>query len=107
MHIKKGDQVIVIAGNDKGTKGRVLKVFRKERRIVVENVAFAKRATRPNPSKGQQGGLVEKELPIHISNVMLIDPKSGEPTRISLQCLADGKKMRISKKSGEEIPVTK
>ncbi len=105
MYIRKNDQVVIIAGEDKGARGRVLKVFPKASRIIVENVAFVSRATRPNPAKSQQGGLIEKEAPIHVSNVMLADPKTGEPTRISIRRLADGTKVRISKKTGEEIPV--
>lgn len=105
MFIRKGDEVIVISGEDKGTRGKVLKVFPNKKRIIVENVAFVKRATRQNPSKHQQGGLIEKEAPIHVSNVMLVDPGTGEPTRISVKTLGDGTKVRVSKKTGEEIPV--
>lgn len=104
MYIRKGDEVIVISGEYKGTKGRVLKVFRKQQRVIVENVNFVKRATRANPQKNQQGGLIEKEAPIHVSNLLLADPKTKKPTRIRHEILGDGKSVRISKKSGEEIP---
>ncbi|OQY29061.1 MAG: 50S ribosomal protein L24 [Candidatus Cloacimonetes bacterium 4572_55] len=104
MHIRRGDRVVVIAGEDKGSEGKVLKVFPHQKRVIVENVSFVRRATRANPSKNQQGGLIEKEAPIHVSNVMLLDPRTGEPTRIYYRRLPNGKKVRISKKSKEEIP---
>lgn len=105
MHVRKGDTVEVISGNYKGTQGRVLKVFKKKQRIIVENVNFVKRATRANPQKNQQGGIREKEAPIHVSNVMLIDPTTKEPTRVINKRLQDGTKVRISKISGEEITI--
>jgi large subunit ribosomal protein L24 len=102
LHIKKGDTVVVITGNDKSKKGRVLEVIRKTNRAIVEGVNMMKKHTKPN-AETPQGGIVEKEAPVHISNLMLVDPKSGEATRISRKLNDDGKLVRISKKSGEEI----
>lgn len=102
LHIKKGDTVVVITGNDKGQKGRVLEVIRKTDRAIVEGVNMMKKHTKPNAAT-PQGGIVESEAPVHISNLMLVDPKTGEPTRISRKLNDEGKLVRISKKSGEEI----
>lgn len=102
LHIKKGDTVVVIAGNSKGQKGRVLEVVRKTDRAIVEGVNMMKKHTKPN-AEAPQGGIIEKEAPVHISNLMLVDPKTGEPTRIGRKLNDDGKIVRISKKSGEEI----
>ena len=102
LHIKKGDTVVVITGNDKGQKGRVLEVIRKTDRAIVEGVNLIKKHTKPN-AETPQGGIVEKEASIHISNLMLVDPKSGEATRIGRKLDDNGKLVRISKKSGEEI----
>ena len=102
IYIKKGDTVIVNAGDDKGKTGRVLRVLVDKNRSVVEGVNIMKKATKPNP-KYHQGGVIEKEAPIHISNLNLIDPKSGKATRIGIKVAEDGKKVRVSKKSGEEI----
>lgn len=102
LHIKKGDTVVVITGNDKGQKGRVLEVIRKTNRAIVEGVNMIKKHTKPN-AETPQGGIIEKEAPVHISNLMLVDPKSGEGTRIGRKLNDDGKLVRISKKSGEEI----
>jgi large subunit ribosomal protein L24 len=102
LHIKKGDTVVVITGNNKGQKGRVLEVIRKTNRAIVEGVNMIKKHTKPN-AETPQGGIVEKEAPVHISNLMLVDPKNGEPTRIARKLDDKGKLVRISKKSGEEI----
>lgn len=102
LHIKKGDTVVVVTGNDKGKKGRVLEVIRKTDRAIVEGVNMMKKHTKPN-AETPQGGIVEKEAPIHISNLMLVDPKTGEGTRIGRKLNEEGKLVRISKKSGEEI----
>lgn len=102
LHIRKGDTVVVITGNDKGQKGRVLEVIRKTNRAIVEGVNMIKKHTKPN-AETPQGGIIEKEAPVHISNLMLVDPKSGEGTRIGRKLNDDGKLVRISKKSGEEI----
>jgi large subunit ribosomal protein L24 len=103
MHVAKDDTVVVLAGKNRGKMGRVLRVIRKQNRVIVEHVNVVKRHTRPNPAKGVQGGIVEKEAPIHISNVMLVDPSSGKPTRVGHKWLADGKKVRIARRSGEMI----
>jgi len=102
LHIKKGDTVMVIAGNYEGQKGRVLDIIRKTDRAIVEGVNMIKKHTKPN-TEHPQGGIVEKEAPIHISNLMLVDPKTGKPTRIGRKLNENGKLVRYSKKSGEEI----
>ena len=101
LHIKKGDTVYVNAGNDKGMTGKVLSVDRSKDRVIVEGVNMVKKHTKPN-SKQPQGGIVEQEAGIHISNLQLIDPKSGKPTRVGYKMVGD-KKVRYAKKSGEEI----
>ncbi|MDI3328224.1 MAG: 50S ribosomal protein L24 [Alicyclobacillaceae bacterium] len=100
MRIKKGDLVVVIAGKDKGKKGRVLAAYPKEQRVLVEGVNLVKRHTRPNPAN-PQGGIITKEAPLHVSNVMIVDPKTGQPTRVGMKILSDGTKVRYAKKSGE------
>ncbi len=103
LHIKKGDTVIVITGNYRGQKGRVLEIIRKTNRAIVEGVNLVKKHTKPN-AKNPQGGIVEQEATIHISNLMLVDPKTGERTRIGRRTdESTGKLVRYSKKSGEEI----
>ena len=102
LHIKKGDTVYVNAGEDKGKTGRVLKVLIEKKRAVVEGINMVTKATKPN-AKNPQGGLVKMEAPIHVSNLQLLDPKSGKPTRVGYKVNEEGKKVRISKKSGEEI----
>ena len=101
MHIKKGDTVYVNAGNDKGKTGKVLSVDPAKDRAIVEGVNMVSKHTKPN-AKQPQGGIIKKEAPIHISNLNLIDPKSGKPTRVGFKVEGD-KKVRIAKKSGEEI----
>ena len=101
LHIKKGDEVIVLAGKNKNSKGKVLKVLVKEEKAIVEGVNMVSKSTKPN-AQNSQGGIIKQEAPIHISNISLIDPKSGKPTRVSIK--HDGKNViRVSKKSGEEI----
>lgn len=102
LHIKKGDSVVVIAGNYKGREGKVLEVIRATEKAIVEGVNMVKKHTKPN-AKQPQGGIVEKEAPIHISNLMNKDPKTGKPTRIGRKLNDTGKLVRYSKKSGEEI----
>ncbi len=102
LHVKKGDQVIVITGKDKGKKGRVLAAFPSESRVLIEGVNMVKKHQKPNQAN-PQGGIIQKEAPIHSSNVMLIDPKSGQPTRVGYKVLDNGKKVRVAKKSGEVI----
>jgi large subunit ribosomal protein L24 len=101
LKIKKGDNVIVISGRDKGRTGEVLRVFPTERRVVVQGVNIAKRHTKPR--MGEPGGIVEKELALHVSNVAHVDPGSGKPTRIGYKILDDGRKVRVARRSGEVI----
>lgn len=102
MKVVKNDNVLVISGNYKGKKGKVLKVFPKEQRIIVEGVHFIKRHTRPT-QKNSQGGIVEKEAPISISNVLVICPKCSNPSRIGRKMLEDRKRVRICKSCGEML----
>ena len=102
LHIKKGDTVIVLAEEDKGKTGKVLKVDVDKQRAIVEGVNVVKKSAKPS-AKNPQGGIVEQEASIHISNLNLIDPKSGKPTRVGIKINEDGKKVRVAKKSGEEI----
>ena len=102
MRIRKGDVVEVIAGEDKGTIGKVLSVIPTRNRVVVERVNFIKRHTKPR-RQGQQGGIIEKEAPIHVSNVLLHDPKANKGARVGLERRSDGTVERISKKSGDPI----
>ena len=100
--IKKGDTVKVIAGDSRGKEGRVLSVDAKKNRAIVEGVNIVTKATKPN-AQHPQGGLIKKEAPVNMSNLALLDPKSGKPTRIGVRVSEDGKKVRYSKKSGQEI----
>ena len=107
MKIRKNDNIIVIAGNSKGSTGKVLKVFPKKNRVIVEGVNLRKRHTKPNQAN-PQGGIIEMEAPIEVSNVMLIDPKTNESTRVGSKIIIDdktGKKkiVRVSKKTGEML----
>ena len=102
LHIKKNDTVVVLAGEDKGKTGKVLKVLVEKNRALVEGVNMVSRSTKPS-AKNPQGGIVKQEAPIHISNLSLVDPKSGKATRVGIKVTEDGKKVRIAKKSGEEI----
>jgi large subunit ribosomal protein L24 len=101
LKIKKDDQVIVIAGKDKGKSGKVLRVLPKESRVVVEGVNIVTRHQRA--SQASAGGLLKKEAPLHISNVAIADPKTGKATRVGYQTLKDGKKVRVARASGEVI----
>ena len=103
MKIKKNDRVMVISGRDKGKSGRVIEILKTKNRVLVEGVGMIKKATRPNRQAGIAGGIVEKEAPIHASNVMLVEPGTGKPTRVGYQRLADGTKARVSKKTGAVI----
>jgi len=100
MKIKKGDMVEVISGKDAGRRGKVLKVDLPHRRVVIEGVAMIKRHTRPNPQKQIQGGIVEREAPIHVSNVMVVSPDSGKKSRVGYKILDDGRKVRVAKVDG-------
>ena len=101
LHIRKDDTVIVLAGSDKGKTGKVLKVLVKDERAIVEGINMVSKSTKPS-AKNPQGGIIKQEAPIHISNLSLIDPKSGKATRVAIK--REGKKIiRIAKKSGKEI----
>ena len=105
LKIKKGDTVIVLAGDYKGDKGRVLSIDREKNRAIVEGVNIVSKSTKPN-AKAPQGGIIKMEAPIHLSNLAVVDPKSGrdpKPTRVGFKVDENGKKVRYSKKSGEEI----
>ena len=102
LHIKKGDMVQVIAGDSKGQQGKVLKVEVSKSRAIVEGVNICKKATKPN-AQNPQGGIIEKEAPINVSNLQVLDPKSGKPTKVGRKANANGKLVRYAKKSGEEI----
>ena len=102
LHIKKNDTVVVLAGEDKGKTGKVLKVLVEKNRALVEGVNMVSKSTKPS-AQNPQGGIVKQEAPIHISNLSLVDPKSGKATRAGIKVTEDGKKVRIAKKSGEEI----
>lgn len=101
MHVKKGDKVKVLSGKDKGKEGVILQAYPKKDRILVEGVNVVKKHQKPSQDN-PQGGILEQEAPIHVSNVLPIDPKSNEPTRVGYE-VRDGKKVRIAKKSGEAL----
>ncbi|GAA0488873.1 50S ribosomal protein L24 [Alkalibacterium sp. s-m-22] len=101
MFVKSGDKVRVLAGKDKGKEGTVLSAMPKQNKVIVEGINIMKKHTRPT-GMGQEGGIVETEAPIHVSNVQLIDPKTGESTRVGYK-IEDGKKVRYAKKSGEAL----
>jgi large subunit ribosomal protein L24 len=102
LHIKKGDTVFVNAGENKGRQGRVLEIIRKTDRAIVEGINLVSKHTKPN-AKSPQGGIIKKEAPVHVSNLMLVDPATGKPTRIGRKSTGDSRLVRYSKKSGEEI----
>jgi len=102
MKIRRFDQVMVVSGDDKGKKGKVLRVLRDKQRVIVEGVNFVKRHTRAKP--GQQAGIVEREGPIHVSNVMILDPADGKPTRLGHHVLQGGARQRVARRSGEAVP---
>jgi large subunit ribosomal protein L24 len=101
IKIKKGDNVVVISGRDKGRSGEVLRVFPTEGRLVVQGVHVARRHTKPR--MGDPGGIVDKELTIHVSNVAHVDPQSGKPTRVGYRMLDGGRKVRVARRSGEVL----
>ncbi|GLB61373.1 50S ribosomal protein L24 [Cytobacillus sp. NCCP-133] len=101
MHVKKGDKVMVISGKDKGKTGVILAAFPKQSRVLVEGVNIVKKHSKPS-QMNPQGGIISQEAPVHVSNVMPVDPKSGEPTRLGYKTV-DGKKVRVAKKSGEVL----
>jgi len=101
--VKKGDQVVVMAGRDRGKRGRVLDVKPREGKVKVEGVGVVKRHQRPNPGANRPGGIIEKEAYVDISNVQLIDPASGKPTRVRYDVGADGSKARVASGSGQVL----
>ncbi|WP_010095755.1 50S ribosomal protein L24 [Ornithinibacillus scapharcae] len=101
MHVKKGDKVIVISGKDRGKTGTILEAYPKKDRVLVEGVNMIKKHAKPS-QENPQGGILNQEAPIHVSNVMPVDPKSGQPTRVGYE-VRDGKKVRIAKRSGEAL----
>lgn len=101
LKVKKGDEVVVLAGKDKGKTGKILKVIPDERRVIVAGINMMKRHTKP--SRTAAGGIVEKEASLDVSNVALADPKTGKATRVGYKILGDGKKVRVARKSGEVI----
>ena len=103
MNIRRGDRVKVISGNDKGAEGTVIRVDREKNRVVVQGVNVRKRHRKPS-AVNPEGGIIEFEAPIHASNVMLVDPKSGEPTRVRSGVGTDGSRERVAVKSGQAIP---
>jgi large subunit ribosomal protein L24 len=102
LHIKKGDNVYILAGNDKGKKGKVLEVYPKKDRALVEGVNLIKKHTKPN-AQHTKGGIIKMEAPIHLSNLMLVDPSTGEPTRVGRRLDDNDKLVRFAKKSKEDI----
>ncbi len=100
--IRKGDDVVVITGKDKGRRGTVLRVFR-DSRVLVQNINMVKKHQKPNPNMGRTGGIIEKEMPIHVSNVMLFNPASAKGDRVSFKTLEDGRKVRVFRSNGEVV----
>ncbi len=103
-NIKKGDEVVVIAGKDRGRRGTVLRVYADER-VLIENINVVKKHQKPNPNAGVQGGIIEKEMPLHVSNVMLFNPLTKKGDRVGVRTLEDGKKVRFFKSNGEVVDV--
>ena len=101
-HVRKGDTIIVVAGKEKGKRGKVLRVLRDKGRVLVEHINMIKKHQRPT-QKLRQGGIIEREGTIHLSNVMLVDPQTDKPTRVGVRALSDGKKARVARRSGEFI----
>ena len=101
--IRKGDDVIVLAGKDKGKRGTVLQVL--EDRVVVENINLAKKHVKPNPNKGEQGGILDKEMPLDVSNVAVYNPATDKGDRVGFKTLDDGRKVRVFKSNGEVVDV--
>jgi len=101
--IRKGDEVIILTGKDKGKKGSVVRAFPDEDRVIVDNVNMVKKHQKPNPALNVPGGIVEKEMPIHVSNVALVNPATGKADRVGFKTLDDGRKVRVFKSNGETV----
>ncbi len=101
LKIKKGDKVVVLAGKDKGKTGEVVKAFPRDSKVIVQGINMIKRHTKPSTTA--QGGIIEREAKIHVSNVAHVDPKDSKPTRVGFKTLEDGSKVRVAKRSGEVI----
>ena len=102
--IKKGDEVVVITGKDKDKRGTVIKIVGDDR-VIVENINMAKKHTKPNPNKGEPGGILDKEMPLHISNIALFNPTTGKADRVGFKLLEDGNKVRVFKSNGEVVDI--
>lgn len=102
--LRKGDEIIVISGKDKGRQGTVLKIMNDEH-VLVETINMVKKHTKPNPMQGVEGGIVEKEMPLHVSNVMLFNPVTNKGDRVGFKKLEDGRKVRYFKSNGEVVDV--
>ncbi len=102
--VKKGDEVVVLAGRDKGKRGSVLRVLGDDR-VVVENLNMVKRHTKPNPQRGEAGGILDKEMPMHLSNVALYNSDTGKADRVGFKVLEDGRKVRFFKSNGEVVDI--
>lgn len=103
--IKQGDKVVVLTGKYKGRTGNVLKIFTKENKVKVEGVNFIKKHVKPNPSRNEQGGIIQKEAPIHVSNVSILNPATGKADRVGFKLLEDGKKVRYFKSNNELVDI--
>jgi large subunit ribosomal protein L24 len=103
IRLKKDDLVEVIAGRDAGKRGKILMVLRDKGRVIVQGVGFVKRHTRPNPQRNIKGGIAEREAAVHVSNVMIVSPDNDKRTRIATKTLPDGRKVRVSRKTGEAL----
>ena len=103
LNIKKGDTVKVIAGKDKGATGKVIAVLREDDRVIVEGVNRVKKHQRPNPMKGVTGGIVDKDMPVHVSNIALFNPQTQKADRVGFKQLQDGRKVRVFKSNGEVV----
>ncbi len=102
--IRKGDDVVVLTGKDKGKRGTVAQMVGEDK-LIVDNVNLVKRHTKPNPMRGEQGGIVEKEMPLHVSNVALFNPVTNQADRVGFKTLEDGRKVRVFKSNGEVVDV--
>ena len=103
--IRQGDEVMVLTGKDKGKRGMVTKAFPEDDRVVVENVNMVKKHQKPNPNMNVPGGIIDKEMPIHVSNVALVNPETGKADRVGFKILDDGRKVRVFKSNGEVVDV--